>query len=132
MKETIKEVKKVWGKERWIVNCDKYCGKLLYVDKGAKSSCHYHKVKQETFYSLEGQVCLTIDGRDYMLNPFSRPKTIMPNQEHSFTAFCNSVIMEISTEHKEDDVVRLAESSGGGGKGWNGKVNTIRLTATKV
>ena len=47
-----KEVKKVWGKELWIVNCDKYCGKLLYLDKGATSSYHYHKEKQETFYVI--------------------------------------------------------------------------------
>ncbi|GAI09553.1 unnamed protein product, partial [marine sediment metagenome] len=69
-KELMKEVEKVWGNEVWIVNCPLYCGKFLYLDKGAESSYHYHKEKQETFYCLKGQVALTIEGRDYMLNPF--------------------------------------------------------------
>jgi len=110
-KETLKEVKKVWGKEVWIVNCEKYCGKLLYLDKGAVSSMHYHKVKQETFYALSGQTGLHIAGKDYMLNPASRPKTIYPGQEHQFIGFSKGiVILEISTYHSEEDVVRLTSS----------------------
>jgi len=110
-KETMKEVKKVWGKEVWIVNCEKYCGKLLYLDKGAVSSMHYHITKQETFYALSGQTALTIGGKDYMLNPYSRPKTIYPFQEHQFRGFSKGiVILEISTHHKEEDVVRLTQS----------------------
>lgn len=109
-KETLKEVKKVWGKELWIVNSDKYCGKLLHLDKGAESSIHYHRGKTETFYCFQGQVALTIEGKDYMLNPFSRPKTILPKQKHSFMGIANSIIIEISTPHSEDDVVRLTQS----------------------
>jgi len=110
IKETTKEAKKVWGKEVWVVNCPEYCGKLLYLDKGAVSSMHYHKEKQETFYALSGQVGLHIEGRDYMLNPFSRPKTIYPNQKHQFIGLSDALILEISTEHREDDVVRLSDS----------------------
>ena len=114
-KETLKEVKKVWGKEIWIVNCEKYCGKLLYLDKGAVSSMHYHKEKQETFYALSGQTGLHIEGKDYMLNPYSRPKTIYPKQEHQFIGLSeDTVILEISTHHSEDDVVRLTQSQKGG------------------
>ena len=29
----IKFVQKGWGHERWIVNCEEYCGKLLFFDK---------------------------------------------------------------------------------------------------
>jgi len=36
IKEEFKEVKKCWGRERWIVNCRLYFGKLLYLDKGAQ------------------------------------------------------------------------------------------------
>ena len=110
MKETMEEIKKVWGKELVIANCDEYCGKLLYLDKGAKSSYHYHKQKQETFYCIDGQAALTIEGKDYMLNPFSRPKTIRPGQKHSFMGIANSVIIEISTHHDDSDVVRLTQS----------------------
>lgn len=113
-KELIKEVKKVWGKEVWLVNNSKYCGKLLHLDKGAASSLHYHPKKQETFYALSGQTGLHIAGKDHMLNPSSRPKTIYPGQAHQFIGFSEGiVILEISTHHEEGDVVRLSESKGG-------------------
>ena len=112
-KEDLKTVEKKWGKEIWIVNCPEYCGKLLHLNKGATSSYHYHQVKKETFYALQGQVALTIGGKDYMLNPFSRPKTIMPETPHKFMGITNSIILEISTYHDDDDVVRLEESTNG-------------------
>lgn len=112
MKEEIKTVKKVWGKEVIIVNREEYCGKLLLVDSGAQSSYHYHRRKIETFYALKGTIALTIDKKDYMLTPFSRPKTIMPNQLHMFTSLgvIDAVILEISTHHNEKDVIRETES----------------------
>lgn len=109
-KETLKEVKKAWGRELWIVNCPKYCGKLLYLDEGAESSIHYHKEKQETFYALSGQVVLNIESKSYMLNPFSRPKTILPQTVHNFRGITDAVILEVSTHHDDSDVVRLEES----------------------
>lgn len=109
-KETVREVKKVWGKELWIVNCNEYCGKLLFLNKGAQSSYHRHLVKKETFYCLRGQVALTIEDKDYMLNPFSRPKTIKPKQYHGFWGITNAVILEISTHHNDSDVERLTQS----------------------
>lgn len=115
-KETMKEVKKVWGKELWLVNCPSYCGKLLYLDKGGVSSMHYHKVKQETFYALSGQTGLHIAGKDYMLNPASRPKTVYPKQEHQLIGFSDGIIvLEISTHHDDNDVVRLSASKGAKG-----------------
>lgn len=109
----MKGVKKVWGKELWIVNCPEYCGKLLYLDEGAETSYHKHLIKKETFYCLKGQVGLNIEGKDYRLNPFSKPKTIKPGQLHSFRGLADAVILEISTHHDDSDVVRLTESRAG-------------------
>jgi len=109
----MREIPKVWGKEKIIVNNDEYCGKLLCLDKGATSSLHYHKTKQETFYALEGQVALTIDGKEYILNSYSKPRTILPNQKHSFFGISDSIIVEISTHHDDKDVVRLSKSIAG-------------------
>jgi len=106
----MKVVPKIWGREIWIVNELEYCAKFLHLNKDAQSSMHYHKTKKETFYCLKGQVALTIEGRDYMLNPWARPKTIEPEQTHIFYGITNAVILEISTHHSEDDVVRLSES----------------------
>lgn len=110
----MKEVNKTWGRELIIVNCDKYCGKLLYLDKGAESSYHQHINKQETFFCLEGQVALTTGGRNHTMKPFSKPKTIMPQQLHSFRGITSAVIIEFSTLHDDSDVYRITESKPGG------------------
>ena len=113
MKRVLKEVEKVWGRELIIINCPEYCGKLLYLDEGAESSVHYHIEKQETFYCLEGAVSLMVAGSNYMLKPFSRPKTVKPGQRHSFSGLASSVIIEVSTHHDDADVFRLTESKKG-------------------
>lgn len=110
---TLKEVKKAWGRELIIINCPEYCGKLLYLDEGAESSVHFHMEKQETFYCLEGAVSLMVEGENYVLKPFSRPKTVTPGQHHSFLGLSSSIIIEVSTHHKESDVFRLTESKAG-------------------
>ena len=46
MTEDIKHVPKGWGYEKWIVNTDEYCGKLLFFNKGKRCSWHYHKIKE--------------------------------------------------------------------------------------
>ncbi len=109
-KNEIKRVEKAWGSEVWIVNCEEYCGKLLYLTKDAESSLHYHPKKKETFYCLQGQVGLQVNDRGYQLNPFARPKTIMPGEKHQFLGITDAVIMEISTHHDDKDVVRITES----------------------
>jgi len=54
----IKFVPKGWGFEKFIINSDKYCGKLLYFVKGKRCSLHYHKIKDETFYVAKGKMKL--------------------------------------------------------------------------
>ena len=103
----MKVVKKVWGKEEWLVNNDKYCGKLLHIDKGARCSYHYHPIKQETFIPWEGEALLTVKGVEFLLE---EPYTINPNTPHSFYGVTDAVILEVSTPHSDEDVVRLNES----------------------
>lgn len=107
--ETIKKVPKKWGEEMWLVN-DMYCGKLLFLKKNAVCSYHCHKIKQETFYVPDGEVVLTIEGKDYTLDPYARPKTIMPGEKHKFFGVKKSVILEISTHHDDEDVYRESTS----------------------
>jgi quercetin dioxygenase-like cupin family protein len=52
----IKFVSKGWGFEKWAVNTDKYCGKLLYFAKSKRCSLHYHKLKDETFFVHSGKI----------------------------------------------------------------------------
>lgn len=64
----INNVKKNWGNEEWLVNNDLYCSKYLNLIKGYQCSVHYHAIKDETFYVLEGTVKLSVvDIRDYIM-----------------------------------------------------------------
>jgi len=109
------EVHKVWGKEIWIINCPEYCCKLLIVDAHSKSSLHKHINKKETFYCLSGQVKLTVNDKILNLSaPESEPVTILPGDLHRFEAvnINKSVLLEASTFHDDNDVVRLEPSEG--------------------
>ena len=61
---SFKHVPKGWGYEKWIVNNDKYCGKLLFFEPGKKCSWHYHQLKEETFYIHSGKIQLVYGYED--------------------------------------------------------------------
>ena len=103
-----KHVEKVWGSEDWIVNRD-YCGKILNLKKGFRCSIHHHKIKDETFYILEGRVIMEIGEVKKIMNP-GDIQLIEPGQKHRFTGLSDSKIIEFSTTHGEDDSYRDVES----------------------
>jgi mannose-6-phosphate isomerase-like protein (cupin superfamily) len=48
-------VAKGWGSELiWVTN-DKYCGKMMNFNQGAKFSMHFHREKDETWYVQSGK-----------------------------------------------------------------------------
>lgn len=99
-----KEVSKIWGKEIWIVNRD-YCGKKLILKKGFQCSMHYHKLKDETFYILNGKVLLEIGMKKQIMLP-GDSMLIKPHQKHRFTGLEDSEIIEFSTHHDDSDSYR--------------------------
>lgn len=105
-------VNKAWGWEEVIVNGPLYCGKILHLDRLACSSLHYHREKEETFYVLAGLVKLQINGSTELLGK-GQSATIKPKSPHRFTGVLDSMIIEFSTEHREEDVVRMTASQGG-------------------
>ncbi len=109
MRLFMKTVPKMWGHEEWLVNEDEYCGKLLYVMKGKMCSMHSHPKKKETFVVLSGQVRMEVDGGLDTLSP-GDIVTILPNEFHRFAGITDVKLLEISTHHDDDDVVRLTES----------------------
>ena len=48
-------VEKGWGSEEIWASNDKYCGKMMHFNEGAKFSMHFHKDKEETWYVLSGE-----------------------------------------------------------------------------
>jgi len=99
------KVEKVWGNEEWIVNTDKYCGKILSLNEGFRCSMHHHKQKDETFYIIEGEVFLEHDGKSRILKSGDSQR-ILPGQKHRFTGLKKSKIIEFSTHHEESDSYR--------------------------
>tara|TARA_R110002110_G_scaffold343486_1_gene553535 strand:+ start:1192 stop:1560 length:369 start_codon:yes stop_codon:yes gene_type:complete len=107
-----KDYPKGWGNERWVVNKEKYCLKILSFNKGSTFSMHYHIKKEETWYVAKGSLELSY----YDLTNATRiTKTINsgtvvdiePNIPHKLTALKDSEIIEVSTQHFEYDSYRV-------------------------
>lgn len=110
--EYLATVEKLWGQEYWIVNNRHYCMKFLLVLPGKSSSRHYHRIKDETFYVDSGIVHLELDGKEYILHP-GQSVRIEPKTPHRFWNDWGNddvLIVEVSTQHDDEDVVRLCES----------------------
>jgi N-acetylneuraminate synthase len=113
----MKEVKKKWGRELWIVNEPEYCGKLLTVQPGHSCSLHFHKNKKETFYVLYGQLKLNIldlktaTGKTTVLKQ-GEAFTLLPLTPHTFSTAdkrpCQ--FLEVSTHHEDSDSYRITRS----------------------
>lgn len=117
--DNFKNVEKVWGTEIWLVNNERYCAKLLTIKPGYQCSLHYHPIKKETFIVLDGGVNLELGmsndtsyGTTHTFLVAGESWTLEPNTPHRFSSYTDSpaVILEISSTHSDDDVVRLEES----------------------
>jgi len=101
-------VPKEWGEEHWIVNRG-YCGKKLILRRGFRCSLHLHPVKDETFHVDRGAVFLELAGEGHVLRA-GDTRHIPTGTPHRFTGLEESVILEFSTHHDDDDVVRMEPS----------------------
>jgi quercetin dioxygenase-like cupin family protein len=111
----IKFVPKGWGFEKWIVNCDRYCGKLLYFVKGKRCSWHYHRIKDEVFYVQSGKLLVKFSEND----DISRAKEIVlnagdnfhvyPSLRHQMIALEETELFEFSTQHFDSDSYRITK-----------------------
>jgi len=113
MSAEIKFVSKGWGFEKWIVNTDKYCGKLLYFVKGRRCSWHYHKIKDEVFYIHSGRVLVKFSTNDD-LEAANEIVLSSGDKFHIYTGLRHQVIaledtelFEFSTQHFDEDSHRI-------------------------
>ena len=105
---------KGWGEEVWIINTDQYCGKLLKFNKGALFSDHFHVVKDETWYIIEGKIELRYydpTNADRIVKTLSKGEVvhIPPSNPHQVYALEASTILEVSTTHDEADSFRIGK-----------------------
>jgi mannose-6-phosphate isomerase-like protein (cupin superfamily) len=101
-----KIVKKVWGHEEIIVNIPLYCCKILYVKQGYQCSLHHHAKKHETFYITDGVVRMEVGSHKKVMSG-GHMIQIEPFVKHRFTGLTHCQILEISTQHFDDDSYRV-------------------------
>jgi len=109
----IKYVPKGWGFEKWIVNNEEYCGKLLYFVKGRKCSWHYHIKKDEVFYIQSGRILVKYSDRDDLdtageieLGPGDNFH-VYRGLRHQMIALEDTELFEFSTQHFDEDSYRI-------------------------
>lgn len=102
---------KGWGGEEWLVNNNLYCAKILSVDAARKCSIHFHRVKTETFTVLTGKVLLRVGRELGSLEEIELEENdsfhVPPGLLHQFEAVLDSKVLEVSTQHFEEDSIRL-------------------------
>jgi mannose-6-phosphate isomerase-like protein (cupin superfamily) len=109
----MKYVKKGWGYEKWIVNKEEYCGKLLFFNKDKCCSWHYHKIKDEVFYLQSGKMIVKfsegddIQEAEQMLLEPGQNFYIYPGLRHQMIALKDSELYEFSTQHFDEDSYRI-------------------------
>jgi N-acetylneuraminate synthase len=79
-----------------------YCKKLLIVLPGQKHPIHAHKVKEETFQLLYGDLLVNIEGKERYMKP-GDIQTVLRGEKHSFTSTKGAIFEEVSTTHVKSD-----------------------------
>lgn len=112
-KLNMKIVPKGWGYEKWIVNKEAYCGKLLHFYKGKQCSWHFHKIKDEVFYILSGKLRVHFAEHDDLENAYTMD--LGPGERfhvpvglrHRMYAIEETEMFEFSTTHFDSDSIRI-------------------------
>jgi|TARA_A100000172_G_scaffold45119_1_gene27828 mannose-6-phosphate isomerase-like protein (cupin superfamily) len=106
-------VPKGWGFEKWIVNNEEYCGKLLYFVKGKRCSWHYHVKKDEVFYIQSGKMLVKYSDRDdlnsaqELLLERGDNFHVSRGLRHQMIALEDTELFEFSTQHFDEDSYRI-------------------------
>jgi quercetin dioxygenase-like cupin family protein len=111
----MKHVPKGWGYERWIVNCEEYCGKLLYFEKGKRCSWHFHEIKDEVFYVQSGILMVYYSDEDDITK--AKQKVLKAGDNfhvytglrHQMVALEDTELFEFSTQHFDSDSHRIVK-----------------------
>ena len=113
----MKHVPKGWGWERWVVNNEEYCGKLLFFEKDKRCSWHYHVLKDEVFYLQSGKMLLKYGdddditkAKELVLNPGDSFHVYI-GLRHQMYAIEESELFEFSTEHFDEDSHRIQKGN---------------------
>ncbi|HOO28949.1 MAG TPA: cupin domain-containing protein, partial [Lachnospiraceae bacterium] len=80
-----------------------YCKKYIIVLPGQKHPAHAHRVKEETFQVLYGDLIIQIgNGEVKHLKPGDM-QTVLRGEYHSFSSTTGAIFEEVSTQHMKSD-----------------------------
>ena len=105
-------VKKGWGHELiWATN-DRYCGKMMAFNKGAKFSMHFHSEKEETWYIDSGEFIVRwIDTSNAQISQRILKKGDIwhnpPLLPHQLECVVEGTVIEVSTPDSVEDNYRV-------------------------
>ena len=107
-------VEKGWGSEEiWATN-DRYCGKLMHFNTGARFSMHFHAEKDESWYVLSGRFTVIVintanaSQTEYELSTgdtWHNP----PLLPHQIICMEAGTVIEVSTPDSVEDNYRVAK-----------------------
>ena len=79
-----------------------YCKKYIAVLPSQEHPVHHHKIKEETFQLLYGDLQITLAGKKIEMKP-GDIVVVERGVPHSFTSVNGAIFEEISTTHVKDD-----------------------------
>ena len=113
MTEKAKVVEKRWGREIWFANNEEkdYCGKILEIKPDSRLSLHFHMIKEEHLFNLEGDCQVTYLTKSGDTIKFDLQAGcsfhIRPGLVHRFTTKNGCRLLEASTFHRDSDSYRV-------------------------
>lgn len=107
-------VYKPWGKEEWLELNDKYCYKRIHINSGFQTSYHYHEVKVETNYIIQGKAEVWLENDEGIVEKTLKSEgdvfTVIPPRKHRVVAITDTILQEVSSP-EVDDVIRLEDDT---------------------
>jgi len=105
-------VPKGWGSEMIFATNDKYCGKFLQFNEGAKFSMHFHAEKDETWVVISGKFIVKyintenaqINEQELNVGDSWRNLPLLP---HQLICIEEGTIIEVSTPDSVEDNYRV-------------------------
>lgn len=112
---TPRRVDKPWGHEQIWALTDRYCGKILVIERGKRLSLQYHDQKDEWVHVLSGRLRLYLDDdagelQTRELGP-GEGAHVRVGRRHRYEAIERCEVVEVSTP-EIDDVVRIDDDYG--------------------
>lgn len=109
---------RVWG--RWLVldTGENHIVKRLTVNPGGRLSLQYHHHREEHWVVVAGMATVTVDDKTFEAGPGTAifvPLGARHTIENRGEAVMEFIEVQMGDDLREDDIVRLTESSGRGG-----------------